>query len=64
MSRLRREEKVLPGVNPALQKRSRDKRDRLIKAGMTAFSDKGYEQTRIADIASEAGISVGVLSAL
>lgn len=48
------------GVNPALQKRSRDKRDRLIKAGMKAFSDKGYEHTRIGDIAQEAGISVGV----
>lgn len=45
---------------PALQERSRDKRDRLIKAGMTTFARKGYEQARVVDIAADAGISVGV----
>ncbi len=48
------------GALPALQQRSRDKRDRLIKAGMATFARKGYEQARVADIAKDAGISVGV----
>jgi AcrR family transcriptional regulator len=47
-------------VRPALQQRSREKRDRLIKAGTTAFARRGYEQARVVDIATEAGISVGV----
>lgn len=47
-------------VLPALQQRSRDKRERLMKAGMATFARKGYEQTRVADIAKDAGISVGV----
>jgi AcrR family transcriptional regulator len=47
-------------VRPAMQQRSRDKRDRLIKAGTVAFARRGYEQARVADIATEAGISVGV----
>jgi AcrR family transcriptional regulator len=47
-------------VRPAKQQRSREKRDRLIKAGTAAFARRGYEQARVADIASEAGISVGV----
>ena len=50
-----------PGIRPALQQRSQDKRDRLIKAGITMFAVKGYEMTRMGDIADEAGVSVGVL---
>jgi AcrR family transcriptional regulator len=48
------------GALPALQQRSRDKRDRLIRSGMATFARKGYEQARVADIAEDAGISVGV----
>ena len=48
-------------IRPALQERSRDKRDRLIKAGLNVFSRHGYDQTRMTDIAAEAGVSVGVL---
>lgn len=44
---------------PVFQERSREKRDRLIKAGFQIFSRDGYEGARIADIAKEAGISVG-----
>jgi AcrR family transcriptional regulator len=44
---------------PAMQLRSRESRDRLIKAGFRAFARDGYEKSRIADIAGEAGISVG-----
>lgn len=47
-------------VKPALQKRSREKRDLLIKAGIRAFARDGYDGAKIADIAEDAGISVGV----
>jgi AcrR family transcriptional regulator len=46
--------------HPALQQRSQDKRDRLIKAGIRVFARDGYEGARVVDIAKEAGISVGV----
>ena len=48
-------------VRPAHQERSRDKRDRLIQAGLTEFGRRGFEQTRMADVARGAGVSVGVL---
>ncbi len=48
-------------IRPALQERSREKRDRLISAGLVVFSQRGYAQTRMADVAAEAGVSVGVL---
>jgi AcrR family transcriptional regulator len=44
---------------PALQDRSRESRDRLVKAGFRAFARDGYEGARIADIAAEARISIG-----
>jgi AcrR family transcriptional regulator len=47
-------------LRPALQQRSQEKRDRLIKAGIRAFAERGYEGTRITDIAAAAGLSVGV----
>lgn len=55
-----RKPRTSPGVRPALQQRSREKRDRLIKAGIAAFARDGYEAARIVDIVREAGISVGV----
>jgi AcrR family transcriptional regulator len=45
---------------PALQRRSRDKRDRLLEAGLHVFGSVGYDAARVADIARAAGISVGV----
>lgn len=45
---------------PALQQRSREKRDLLIKAGVRAFARDGYEGAKIAEIAQDAGMSVGV----
>ena len=48
-------------VHPAHQERSRDKRDRLIRAGLSVFARCGYHQTRMTDVAAEAGVSVGVL---
>lgn len=47
-------------VRPALQQRSRAKRDLLIKAGIRAFARDGYDGAKVADIAQDAGISVGV----
>jgi len=44
---------------PALQDRSRESRDRLVKAGFRVFARDGYEGARIADIAAEARISIG-----
>ena len=53
--------KAQSNIRPALQERSREKRDRLINAGLCVFSQSGYAQTRMADVAAEAGVSVGVL---
>jgi len=44
---------------PALQQRSQENRELLVKAGFKAFARDGYDGARIADIASEAGISIG-----
>lgn len=44
---------------PALQRRSQEKRDRLVKAGFQIFARDGYKDARIADIAKASGISVG-----
>ncbi|MCG8492724.1 MAG: TetR/AcrR family transcriptional regulator [Sneathiellales bacterium] len=57
MSERRQENYV--AERPVYQERSREKRDRLVKAGFQIFSRDGYEGARIADIAKEAGISVG-----
>lgn len=53
--------KAQTNIRPALQERSREKRDRLISAGLSVFSRCGYAQTRMVDVAAEAGVSVGVL---
>jgi AcrR family transcriptional regulator len=45
---------------PAWQNRSRDKRDRLIEAGLDVFGTLGYDAARVADIARAARLSVGV----
>ena len=52
---------VQANIKPAHQERSRAKRDLLINAGLSVFSIQGYAQTRMVDIAAEAGVSVGVL---
>lgn len=59
-SKSTRKRKMPPGVRPALQQRSREKRDRLIRAGIAAFARDGYESARVVDIVRDAGISVGV----
>ncbi len=46
-------------ILPAKQERSREKRDRLLRAGADTFALKGYDETRISDIATAANLSVG-----
>lgn len=46
-------------AKPAFQERSRQQRDRLLKAGERVFAEKGFEQAHVADIAQRAGCSVG-----
>ncbi len=53
--------KARDNIHPAYQERSREKRDRLIRAGLSVFARHGYAQTRMADVATEADVSVGVL---
>jgi AcrR family transcriptional regulator len=49
-----------PGwAKPAYQQRSRQQRDRLLKAGERVFAEKGFWQAHVADIARRAGCSVG-----
>jgi AcrR family transcriptional regulator len=44
---------------PAYQQRSRQQRDRLMKAGERVFAESGFWQAHVADIAKRAGCSVG-----
>lgn len=50
---------VAAEMKPALQKRSREKADRMLKAGHLLVEEHGYDGMRISDIAKEAGCSVG-----
>lgn len=46
-------------ARPAYQARSREQRDRLLKAGERVFAEQGFWQAHVADIARRAGCSVG-----
>lgn len=46
---------------PVRQERSRATRARLLEAAETVFGEKGYDGAKIADIAEEAGCSVGAV---
>jgi AcrR family transcriptional regulator len=46
-------------AKPAYQERSRQQRDRLLKAGERVFAEKGFGQAHVADIAKRASCSVG-----
>ncbi|MBI1196797.1 MAG: TetR family transcriptional regulator [Phenylobacterium sp.] len=47
------------GARPVYQTRSREQRDRLLKAGERVFAEGGFWQAHVADIAKRAGCSVG-----
>lgn len=51
---------VATEMKPALQKRSREKAGRMLKAGHLLVEKHGYDGMRISDIAKEAGCSVGI----
>ncbi|HEY4114359.1 MAG TPA: TetR/AcrR family transcriptional regulator [Rhizomicrobium sp.] len=46
---------------PATQARSRATRERILAAAESVFAQRGYEGARLADIAEEAGCSVGAV---
>ena len=46
-------------VLPTHQRRSRLKRDRLLKAGENVFAQQGFSDAHVSDIASKAGCSIG-----
>mgnify|MGYP006176824237 CR=1 FL=1 len=46
-------------MRPAHQARSREQRDRLLKAGERAFAAQGFWRTHVTDITRRAGCSVG-----
>ncbi len=49
----------IDGVMPASQARSRDARDRLLRAGERVFAKLGYDNAHVSDIAEAAGCSIG-----
>ena len=49
------------GQKVAVQERSKQTRDKLIKALETLLRDKPYEEISVADIAGQAGLSVGAV---
>ena len=46
------------------QKRSIEKRQKIVKAGFDLFCEKGYYKTNTAEIAKYAGVSTGVFSGI
>jgi AcrR family transcriptional regulator len=46
---------------PAQQARSRATRERLLAAAEKVFAERGYDGAKLADIAEEAGVSVGAV---
>ncbi|WP_031484621.1 TetR/AcrR family transcriptional regulator [Maridesulfovibrio frigidus] len=46
-------------VRDPIQRRSKEKKRKIIVAGMKRFSEKGFHKTGIAEITEEAGVSVG-----
>ena len=51
---------ILPIREPQ-QKRSIEKKDKIIKAGFKLFSEKGYHNTNTTEIANKAGVSTGTV---
>ncbi|MDG1418120.1 MAG: TetR/AcrR family transcriptional regulator [Maricaulis sp.] len=47
------------GVKPATQKRSRETRDKLVRALEVELRSRAFDQISVADIAKQAGLSVG-----
>ncbi|VXC40840.1 TetR family transcriptional regulator [Bacillus sp. 349Y] len=48
-------------MKPSMEEKKRLKRDRIFRAASKIFSEKGYFETTVADIAKEAGVSFGTV---
>lgn len=51
----------MDGIRIPKQKRSIEKKERIIKSGLALFSTKGYYNTNTAEIAKHAGVSTGIV---
>ena len=49
------------GAHPATQQRSRDNRDKIVKAFAELLKEKPFERISVAEIAARAGVAVGTL---
>ncbi len=47
-------------AKPATQQRSQEMCERILKAAFEVFSERGYRATKISDVATQAGCSVGI----
>ncbi len=50
-----------PGIREPRQKRSIEKKERIVEAGCRLFFQKGFHNTNTAEIAKEAGVSTGIV---
>ena len=48
-------------IRTPVQKRSIEKKDKIIEAGFNLICKKGYYNTNTAEIAKEAGVSTGIV---
>ena len=48
-------------IREPIQKRSIEKKDKIIKAGFELICEKGYHNTNTAEIAKSAGVSTGII---
>jgi len=48
-------------IREPIQKRSIEKKDKIIKAGFDLICEKGYHNTNTAEIAKAAGVSTGIV---
>jgi TetR/AcrR family transcriptional regulator, fatty acid metabolism regulator protein len=49
------------GISPAVAERAQDKREKILRAAVTVFAERGYFHARVADVAKEAGVADGTI---
>jgi len=52
---------ILPPIREPQQKRSIEKKNKIIRAGFELFCEKGYHNTNTTEIANKAGVSTGTV---